>query len=363
MEERKRRRATAVAISKFREEHPSYSDEHIANLVEKICPGIYDNDLETAVEVVKELYREQEDWTDENFARLLKEMTKQNRLISYTKEEKHRLLIEEKTKDLIEYIYKEAPNRDFHLSDCQEWNDPDVRKYFNERYAYNDRTLAQTFFTLLNQKALYEKNMLSGFVLPFHCYTEPNGDVIFTRTRRNAPNSQSGSGCLFTFLFLVLIMAVSLFSIAACSPADPGIKNAEKYIRDRLKTSSHTIKEIKYEFTDSVIAISQIERQFNEVLRTQSYRVPTDTLNFILGQTLYHATCIIKGVGKPADIVREGKYEPRRRHRFTVTSDAGLYTIDIIMDRDGLTPFMSGRDYEDKVNEIDRNFTAHMPRY
>ena len=75
MEERKRRRATAVAISKFREEHPSYSDEHIANLVEKTCPGIYDNDLETAVEVVKELYREQEDWTDENFARLLKEMT------------------------------------------------------------------------------------------------------------------------------------------------------------------------------------------------------------------------------------------------------------------------------------------------
>lgn len=157
MEERKRRKATAVAISKFREEHPSYSDEHIANLVEKTCPGIYDNDIETAVEVVKELYREQEDWTDENFARLLKEMTKQNRLISYTKEEKHRLLIEEKTKDLIEYIYKEAPNRDFHLSDCQEWNDPDVRKHFNERYAYNDRTLAQTFFTLLNQKTLYEK--------------------------------------------------------------------------------------------------------------------------------------------------------------------------------------------------------------
>ena len=158
-------------------------------------------------------------------------------------------------------------------------------------------------------------------------------------------------------------MAVSLFSIPACSPADPGIKNAEKYIRDRLKTSSHTIKEIKYEFTDSVIAISQIERQYNDVIRTRSYRVPTDTLNFILGQSLYHATCIIKGVGNPADIVREGKYEPRRRHRFAVTSDAGLYTIDIIMDRDGLTPIMSGRDYEDKVNEIDRNFTAHMPRY
>ena len=147
-------------------------------------------------------------------------------------------------------------------------------------------------------------------------------------------------------------MAVSLFSITACSPTDPGIKNAEKYIRDRLKTSSHTITDIKYEHTDSVIAISQIERQFNEVLRTQSYRVPTDTLNFILGQTLYHATCIINGVGKPSDIVREGKYEPRRRHRFAVTSDAGLYTIDIIMDSDGLTPFMSGKEYQQEIEKI-----------
>ena len=159
------------------------------------------------------------------------------------------------------------------------------------------------------------------------------------------------------------IAALTLLLTACTAPSDPGIKNAEKYIRDRLKTSSHTIKDIKYEHTDSVIAISQIERQFNEVLRTQSYRVPTDTLNFILGQTLYHATCIINGVGKPSDIVREGKYEPRRRHRFAVTSDAGIYTVDIIMDRDGLTPFMSGRDYEEKVNEIDRNFTAHMPHY
>lgn len=159
------------------------------------------------------------------------------------------------------------------------------------------------------------------------------------------------------------IAALTLLLTACTAPADPGIKNAEKYIRDQLKTSSHTIKEIKYERTDTVIALSQIERQYNDVIRTRSYRVPTDTLNFILGQSIYHATCIIKGVGNPADIVREGKYEPRRRHRFAVTSDAGIYTVDIIMDSDNLTPVMSGRDYEGKINEIDRNFTAHMPRY
>ena len=159
------------------------------------------------------------------------------------------------------------------------------------------------------------------------------------------------------------IAALTLLLTACTAPADPGIKNAEKYIRDQLKTSSHTIKEIKYERTDTVIALSQIERQYNDVIRTRSYRVPTDTLNFILGQSLYHATCIINGVGKPSDIVRDGDYTPCLRHRFAVTSDAGIYTIDIIMDSDNLTPVMSGRDYEGKIQEIDRNFTAHMPRY
>ena len=152
-------------------------------------------------------------------------------------------------------------------------------------------------------------------------------------------------------LSILPIAALTLLLTACTAPADPGIKNAEKYIRDRLKTSSHTIKEIKYEFTDSVIAISQIERQYNEVLRTQSYRVPTDTLNFILGQTLYPATCLLHGVaGK--DFTRTHDYDWRIRHRFAVTSDAGLYTIDIIMDSDGLTPFMSGKEYQQEIEKI-----------
>ena len=41
------------------------------------------------------------------------------------------------------------------------------------------------------------------------------------------------------------IAALTLLLTACTAPADPGIANAEKYIRDQLKTSSHTIKEIK----------------------------------------------------------------------------------------------------------------------
>ena len=209
--------------------------------------------------------------------------------------------------------------------------------------------------------------MLSGFVLPFHCYTEPNGDVIFTRTRRNAPNSQSGSGCLFTFLFLVLIMAVSLFSITACTaPADPGIKNAEKYIRDQVKGTpqQNDIKSIKYERTDTVIAIAQIQTQYLEVLRTQSYLVPTDTLNFILGQSIYHAYLLFNNQGNATDIIRKYQYMPRLRHRFAVTRKSGLtLTIDVIMDRDNLTPIMTGADYQHELMKIDRDNQFHMAYY
>ena len=46
------------------------------------------------------------------------------------------------------------------------------------------KTLAQKFYTLLNNRALYDTDQISGFVLPFHCYSEPNGDVVFTKNRR-----------------------------------------------------------------------------------------------------------------------------------------------------------------------------------
>ena len=26
---------------------------------------------------------------------------------------------------------------------------------------------------------------MTGFVLPFHCYSEPNGDVVFTKNKRS----------------------------------------------------------------------------------------------------------------------------------------------------------------------------------
>jgi hypothetical protein len=89
-----------------------------------------------------------------------------------------------KVNPFIERLYKEAQERTVYLSECPEYQDPDVKQYFEEIYSDKGKTLAQKFFTLLNNRALYDTDQISGFVLPFHCYSEPNGDVVFTKNKR-----------------------------------------------------------------------------------------------------------------------------------------------------------------------------------
>ena len=184
MEEKKRLTATKTAIAKFREQHPSFTDEHLAALVESTYPNLYEDNLEVAIEIVKELYRRQEPWTDDSFIALLREMTEGRKLVRFGIEERKNARVIAKVNPFIERLYKEAQERTIYLSECPEYKDEDVKQYFEEVYADKGKTLAQKFFTLLNNRALYDTDQISGFVLPFHCYSEPNGDVVFTKNKR-----------------------------------------------------------------------------------------------------------------------------------------------------------------------------------
>ena len=184
MEEKKRLTATKTAIAKFREQHPSFTDEHLAASVESTYPKLYEDNLEVAIEIVKELYRRQEPWTDDSFIALLKEMTEGRKLVRFGIEERKNARVIAKVNPFIERLYKEAQERTIYLSECPEYKDEDVKQYFEEVYADKGKTLAQKFFTLLNNRALYDTDQISGFVLPFHCYSEPNGDVVFTKNKR-----------------------------------------------------------------------------------------------------------------------------------------------------------------------------------
>lgn len=195
MEEKKRLTATKTAIAKFREEHPDFTDEHISSSVEDTYPQLYEDNLEVAIEIVKELYRRQEPWTDDSFVALLKEMTEERKLVRFGIEERKNAKVIAKVNPFIERLYREAQERTIYLSECPEYEDADVRQYFEEIYADKGKTLAQKFFTLLNNRALYDTDQVSGFVLPFQCYSEPNGDVVFTKNKRTL-DDYDGNGQL-----------------------------------------------------------------------------------------------------------------------------------------------------------------------
>ena len=235
MEEKKRLTATKATIAKFREEHSSFTDEHLAASVESTYPKLYEDNLEVAIEIVKELYRRQEPWTDDSFIALLKEMTEGRKLVRFGIEERKNAKVIAKVNPFIERLYREAQERTIYLSECPEYKDEDVKQYFEEAYADKGKTLAQKFYTLLNNRALYDTDQISGFVLPFHCYSEPNGDVVFTKNKRtkddydgnghslvsekevisrSAEVSNSSSrkgGCLGIVLVGLLVLSIILF--------------------------------------------------------------------------------------------------------------------------------------------------------
>ena len=182
--EGKRLTATKGAIETFRKEHPNFTDDYLASCVESTYPQLYEDNLEVAIEIVKELYRRQEEWTDANFVSLLQEMTVDRKLVRFGVEERKQARMWAKVNPFIERLYKEAQERTIFLSECPEYQDEEVKEYFDNVYSDKGKTLAQKFFTLLNNRALYDTDQISGFVLPFHCYSEPNGDVVFTKNKR-----------------------------------------------------------------------------------------------------------------------------------------------------------------------------------
>ena len=175
MEEKKRLTATKAAIAKFREEHPTFTDDYLVSSVERTYPDLYLDNLNVAVEIVKELYRRQEDLTDESFIALLREMTEGRKLVRYGKEVIKTGQIMAKVHQLLDEVYHDAHEKTVFWSQYPLSQDSDVKLHFEELCKQKGRTLAQQLYAEFNNRALYEAGELSGFILPFHCYSEPIG--------------------------------------------------------------------------------------------------------------------------------------------------------------------------------------------
>ena len=146
MEEKKRLTATKAAIAKFREDHPTFTDEYLASSVENTYPDLYLDNLEVAIEIVKELYRRQEDLTDESFVALLREMTEGRKLVRYGKEVIKTGQIMAKVRQLLDEIYHDAHKKTVFWSQYPLSQDADVIQHFEELCKQKGRTLAQQLY-------------------------------------------------------------------------------------------------------------------------------------------------------------------------------------------------------------------------
>lgn len=214
--ESKRLSATKDAIERFRSEHPTFTDEYISGLVEYTCPYIYEDNLEVAIVILKELYRSQTDLTEYTFIELLDEWTEKGKLKRYEIETKKQKRSFENRRNLLKRIITDASTKTVFLSQYEEYQDEGVRQYYEERCRENERSLAKQLFYDLNQMALDEAGELSGFILPFHCYSDPNGDVVFTKNKRTRNDYDKNghavvsekNGCLGIVLLGLLLTSI-----------------------------------------------------------------------------------------------------------------------------------------------------------
>ena len=271
--EGKRLFATKGAIERFRLEHPTFTDEYISQIVENTYPNKFENTLDVAIEIIKELYRSQTDLTDKTFTGLLKEWTEKGNLNSYEIETRKQWQSIENRRSLLNRIYVDARTRTVYLSQYEEYQDEGVRKYYEERCRDKGRTLAKQLFYDLNQMALDKAGQLSGYILPFHCYSESNGDVVFTKNKRtkadydakgnsivsevdvvNRNGKSSRNGCLGVFVGIILFMTCvsSFFSCGNNNKVGPFVED-KAYCREN---------------TDSILAhmhgITVIDSFYNE---------------------------------------------------------------------------------------------------
>ena len=231
----KRGAATQKKMAEFREKYPEMTDELISSVIQTTYPNIFVDDLEVATEIVRELIRRREDYSPENYMRALTELYDGGNLKRYTIEVQQRDLLYAKTKSFINFIYETAQERTLYLSECEEYKDPQVKAYYDDICKQREKPLAKVLYSLLNVEAM-KRTTDDVFVqrnyLQFHCYTEPNGDIVFTKNRRtkedydeegkplyneedilkrNNQPATNKSGCMTVIIILLFI--ASLFAV------------------------------------------------------------------------------------------------------------------------------------------------------
>ena len=152
MEEKKRVIATQKRVQEYLDKYPNANKEHTMALIESVYPNIYGDDSKEAIAhyIIIDFVREQTEYSDSIFLKVLKEQVAEGKYTYYTKEQCQLTEGQFKTEKLVDYIYKTAPTRTLYLSECKEFIDEDVIAFLKSEMERKKKSLAKVFFSMLN---------------------------------------------------------------------------------------------------------------------------------------------------------------------------------------------------------------------
>ena len=159
----------------------------------------------------------------------------------------------------------------------------------------------------------------------------------------------------------ILPIAALTLLLTACSHSDPGIKNAIQYAREKIAEVApaqvENVDKITWEGTDSVVAFfefNMITMEASRLAVTPPFVMARIDSIFDVVDSLYNAMqYLVQGL--PADSLLPKamhRHEWRKMHHLTIHMKSGkTKPTYIIMDRDGLTPISTGREYQDELRQ------------
>lgn len=185
MEEKVKKIANSKALKEYLQTSEDFRDEDsIAELVEQYANAVYEDPHEVGMRIVKEMFLRSETLDEETFANFFCYFEEEAVLRKYEVGHVKPGPAKDTILMLLNSIYKDAVQDTVYLSNYAAWQIEEVRNDFL-RYVREDRSLAMVFYQRLNRIAM-KKNGSEEYehCLPFHCYAEPNGDVVFTKNKR-----------------------------------------------------------------------------------------------------------------------------------------------------------------------------------
>lgn len=150
-------------------------------------------------------------------------------------------------------------------------------------------------------------------------------------------------------------------TLIACTPTPQGVRNAIQYAREKIAETApaqvENVKDITWDRTDTVIAFFEFDMlamEAGHIAVTPPFVMARIDSTFDVIDSVFDAMqlYVVGADGKEFLPKAISGHQWRDMHRLTIHMKSGATkTTDIIMDQDGLTPVMTGKEYQDRIKK------------